>query len=422
MFMPSGTNLIVSAALAFPLATGLAATATVAPAIANTADVAELAKDAKQAQTKLSEAKKELTSAEKALAKAEKARKKAAKGLSKAEAAAEDARDEFDTAQSDMAELRTSIEAAASDVEATRRDEGVVDIAAQAADAINGESDSSLLSTAGGLVTAGVTSVLGPAVQLLKPIGSAANDWIDEADQAQAHAEEREQALRLYSLDVTQAERDATMALVQADWKVAEANASLRAAKKAEKKAAGKQDEAAEAETAAEKAEKKAMKKLREAEEVAEAEAEAKKMSEEREKAAESSSRASAEGRTTRPATGSITSRFGMRTHPITGVHKLHSGTDFSIGDGKAYAARSGTVSAVTYDGAYGNMVTLSHGGGIETRYAHLASATVSVGQSVSAGSVVGNIGSTGYSTGPHLHFEVLQNGEFINPERWLGL
>lgn len=121
-----------------------------------------------------------------------------------------------------------------------------------------------------------------------------------------------------------------------------------------------------------------------------------------------------------------VTSPYGMRTHPITGVHKLHSGTDFGVGDGLARAALEGTIEAVTYDGAYGNMVTISHdtidGDSVQTRYAHLSSATVSAGQEINTGDTVGNIGSTGYSTGAHLHFEVLVNGEFVDPMTWLNL
>lgn len=123
---------------------------------------------------------------------------------------------------------------------------------------------------------------------------------------------------------------------------------------------------------------------------------------------------------TTRPSTGGINSAYGYRTHPITGVYKLHTGTDYSYGDGVARSPRDGTVSAVEWNDAYGNLVTVSHGGGVQTRYAHLSSATVSVGEKVSTGEKVGNIGSTGYATGPHLHFEVLVNGQFVNPEGWL--
>ncbi|MGH9247932.1 MAG: LysM peptidoglycan-binding domain-containing M23 family metallopeptidase [Acidimicrobiales bacterium] len=123
---------------------------------------------------------------------------------------------------------------------------------------------------------------------------------------------------------------------------------------------------------------------------------------------------------TARPATGAVTSPYGMRTHPITGVFKLHTGTDYGYGDGRAYAARAGTVAAVTYDRAYGNMVTIGHGGGVVTRYAHLASAAVSGGDPVAAGQVVGRIGSTGYATGAHLHFEVLKDGQVVDPAGWL--
>jgi murein DD-endopeptidase MepM/ murein hydrolase activator NlpD len=120
------------------------------------------------------------------------------------------------------------------------------------------------------------------------------------------------------------------------------------------------------------------------------------------------------------PATGHVTSPYGMRTHPITGVYKLHTGTDYSAGDGVARAAASGEVTGVEWNTAYGNLVTISHGGSTSTRYAHLSSASVSVGQAVGAGDKVGDIGSTGYATGPHLHFEVLVDSDFVDPAGWL--
>lgn len=125
-----------------------------------------------------------------------------------------------------------------------------------------------------------------------------------------------------------------------------------------------------------------------------------------------------------RPVDARVTSPYGMRTHPVTGVYKLHTGVDFSAGNGVARAARGGTVVDTGYDGAYGNMVTISHGtidgDKVVTRYAHLAKIDVRVGQKVSAGTRIGQIGSTGYSTGRHLHFEVLVNGDFTDPMRWL--
>lgn len=126
-----------------------------------------------------------------------------------------------------------------------------------------------------------------------------------------------------------------------------------------------------------------------------------------------------------RPSTGPITSPYGMRVHPLTGVYKLHSGTDFGAPCGSGvHAAASGTVETTGYAGAYGNRVTVSHGriSGVlvTTTYNHLSAISVRPNQSVSAGSPIGKVGTTGSSTGCHLHFEVLVNGEFTNPMAWL--
>ena len=125
--------------------------------------------------------------------------------------------------------------------------------------------------------------------------------------------------------------------------------------------------------------------------------------------------------RLVRPGTGAVSSPYGMRSHPVTGVHKLHTGVDFQFADGRAYAAAAGTVTDVAVDAAYGNLVTIAHSDRTATRYAHLAAVLVETGDSVSAGQVIGRIGSTGLATGPHLHFELLVNGEFEDPSRWLG-
>jgi murein DD-endopeptidase MepM/ murein hydrolase activator NlpD len=110
-----------------------------------------------------------------------------------------------------------------------------------------------------------------------------------------------------------------------------------------------------------------------------------------------------------------------MRVHPVTGAHRLHTGIDFQVGNGHAYAAASGTVAAVTRDPSYGNLVTIAHGQGVTTRYAHLAVSRVSPGDTVTPGQVVGEIGSTGLSTGPHLHFEIGIDGRLQDPAGWLG-
>lgn len=115
-----------------------------------------------------------------------------------------------------------------------------------------------------------------------------------------------------------------------------------------------------------------------------------------------------------------ITSRQGPRTHPVTGEYKNHGGTDIGASYGSAiYAADSGTVvrSSDGWNGGWGNYVMIDHGNGMQTLYAHMSSRAVSVGQTVSRGQTIGYVGSTGMSTGPHLHFEMYVNGSRIDPQ-----
>ena len=117
-----------------------------------------------------------------------------------------------------------------------------------------------------------------------------------------------------------------------------------------------------------------------------------------------------------------ISSQFGMRTHPITGVYKLHTGTDISAPMGATFvAANDGLVSKAGFNTAYGNMVILDHGGGITTLYAHGSEILVQEGQIVKQGEQVLKVGSTGYSTGPHAHFEIRINGQYVNPLDYLN-
>ena len=118
-----------------------------------------------------------------------------------------------------------------------------------------------------------------------------------------------------------------------------------------------------------------------------------------------------------------ITSNYGMRTHPITGVYKLHTGVDISAGIGTDFTAMAnGIVVKAEYNAAYGNMVILDHGGGVQTLYAHGSQIMVQVGQEVKTGDVVLKVGSTGYSTGPHAHFEVRINGTPVNPLDYVSI
>ncbi|HSQ96237.1 MAG TPA: peptidoglycan DD-metalloendopeptidase family protein [Croceibacterium sp.] len=118
---------------------------------------------------------------------------------------------------------------------------------------------------------------------------------------------------------------------------------------------------------------------------------------------------------------GLITSGFGYRSDPFTGGGAFHPGLDFKGAYGAPiHAAAEGTVSFVGQIRGYGNVVEISHGNGLLTRYAHMSKTMASVGQKVAAGDVIGAIGSTGRSTGPHLHFEVRINNSVVNPRPFL--
>ncbi len=118
-----------------------------------------------------------------------------------------------------------------------------------------------------------------------------------------------------------------------------------------------------------------------------------------------------------RPASGPITSGFGMRNHPILGRRRMHTGVDIGAGYGAPIrAAAGGVVIFSGYQRGYGNTVIIDHGGGVTTLYGHCSRRNVSEGQSVRQGDVVANVGSTGLSTGPHLHFEVRRNGTPVSP------
>ena len=112
-----------------------------------------------------------------------------------------------------------------------------------------------------------------------------------------------------------------------------------------------------------------------------------------------------------------ITSKYGMRVHPITGQYKLHTGVDISAPMGANFiAANDGIVVKAEYNTAYGRMVVIDHGGGISTLYAHGSEILVEVGQAVKRGDSILKVGSSGYSTGPHAHFEVRINGVVTDP------
>jgi murein DD-endopeptidase MepM/ murein hydrolase activator NlpD len=122
------------------------------------------------------------------------------------------------------------------------------------------------------------------------------------------------------------------------------------------------------------------------------------------------------------PMRGAFTSGFGMRNDPFTGIRRMHYGVDWSARMGTPVrAARAGRVAHIeTQLGNYGKFIILRHPGGYQTLYAHLDSFSVSVGQYVTQGQVIGRMGNTGRSTGPHLHFSIIRNGAFVDPMEYL--
>ena len=117
-----------------------------------------------------------------------------------------------------------------------------------------------------------------------------------------------------------------------------------------------------------------------------------------------------------------VTSSYGYRVHPITGNYTMHNGVDLAAYQGTAiYATKSGYVTTATYNYAYGNYVTINHMDGFSSLYGHMTYFVVSEGDFVSQGQVIGYVGSTGYSTGPHLHFTVYYNGDTVNPMNYIS-
>ena len=117
-----------------------------------------------------------------------------------------------------------------------------------------------------------------------------------------------------------------------------------------------------------------------------------------------------------------ISSPFGWRRHPILGVRRQHAGVDLPGRTGTPiHATGAGLVTAASWAGGYGNLVQIDHAGGVQTRYGHLSRIMVRPGAIVRQGQVIGQMGSTGRSTGPHVHYEVRVDGLAVDPVRYMG-
>ena len=122
------------------------------------------------------------------------------------------------------------------------------------------------------------------------------------------------------------------------------------------------------------------------------------------------------------PASSRITSTFGSRTSPTEGASSNHKGIDIGAPTGtNIVASAAGTVVVSTYSYSAGNYVMINHGGGVYSVYMHASKLLVSVGETVKQGQVIAKVGSTGYSTGPHLHFGIRVNGTYVNPRQYVS-
>jgi murein DD-endopeptidase MepM/ murein hydrolase activator NlpD len=124
-----------------------------------------------------------------------------------------------------------------------------------------------------------------------------------------------------------------------------------------------------------------------------------------------------AQGLLQRPVPGLVSSDFGLRRHPILGYTRMHKGVDFRAGYGTPIlAATDGVIAAAGWAGGYGKQVRINHGGGITTSYSHMSRIVGEPGTPVRQGQLIGYVGSTGMSTGPHLHYELHVNGVAVDP------
>lgn len=123
------------------------------------------------------------------------------------------------------------------------------------------------------------------------------------------------------------------------------------------------------------------------------------------------------------PADGRVSSRYGLRQHPILGIKRHHNGIDIACGVGTPIkAVLSGVVQKTGWHGGYGRLIKIEHWGeGLESRYAHLSKISVAAGQRVERGDIIGYSGQSGLATGPHLHFELYRDGVLLDPDLLLG-
>lgn len=317
----------------------------------------------------------------------------------------------IETAEAEAAQAQTEADVLAGEIEATRdrlRRRAIDAYVAPASDALDQLNSDDLIGSA--LRREYLDDIVGDEYEIVDQLRGAiaeqeAANRAAQALLAEAQAERAELDLRRAELDVARTEAEQLRVEVQeriAEWQT-------------------RSDEFAEADRLI----GEEIRRLEEEARIA-AEAEAQRLAEEEaqrlaeEEAADDPAPSSPLGDfaiTHRPTAGALTSSFGPRVHPIFGTTRTHNGIDLNGDTGDLIlAANDGVVLSAGWRTGYGNAIVISHGGGYTTLYAHLYDIDVSTGQQVSGGDVIGLLGSTGWSTGPHLHFEVRLDGTALDP------
>jgi murein DD-endopeptidase MepM/ murein hydrolase activator NlpD len=334
--------------------------------------------------TALSAATDAAAAARAALADATASAERAQAAVTEADKAVRTARSALEAARSRTTHLSERVVDVTAERLIVEKGGGLLQMADAAADVATGYTDSGLVAAAGTAATTGLATVVGPLVGTLDPLADVVHDQVAAAGDEVEIAVDREHRIRQERAAAVRDHRAAAVTLTDAEGLFDAAEAAYLAAEDVREDAdAGSVTATAAAEVL--------------------------------------TASLGIDRRLVRPGLGSVSSTYGMRRHPVTGVPKAHTGIDFLPADGRAYAVADGTVAAVTVEPAYGKLVTIAHGNGITTRYAHLAAALVRPGDRITGGEVIGRIGSTGLSTGPHLHFEVQVDGVFHDPAPWLA-
>jgi murein DD-endopeptidase MepM/ murein hydrolase activator NlpD len=321
-----------------------------------------------------------------------------------AEAAAAQARREADAAREALAAAEDEYEAAAAAVESAR--EARASLFAATARGVE-------LLTVDAIIASGDPQTAVDGMTYLEFMMDGKHLAVEEVTLARREASNAENAAAVAEAEAEAAEAAAEEALAAAETRFAEAEA----AKVAVQELVGQHEAALEV---AEDAKDQAQSEYDELEAESERLADALRQADDDDSGGGSSSGGGG-GDFVVPVDGWKSSDYGWRRHPIYGTNRFHGGTDFAAGTGATiHAADSGKVVYAGWNSGYGQLTCISHGGGVTTCYAHQSSIRVAYGEHVDRDEDIGAVGSTGASTGPHLHFEVRVHGERVNPLGYL--